>query len=399
MNLTLLLDLDDTLLDNDINVFIPVYLKALARRLAQKVPAEKVPAQVLASTGKMIANRNPLRTLEETFDADFYAKLGVTRAEVEADIVDFYDNIFPTLSGLTRPRPAAIRLVEEALSRGARVVIATNPLFPWRAIYHRLRWAGLAPETHPFALITSYEQSHFCKPYPGYFAEILARLGWPEGPVAMVGNSFSDDLLPASRLNIPVYLIGEGVEMPSGLSPLTRAGDLDEVLPWLEQVAAMGTDQSPLPVDAYSPVLRSTVAALDNLCRSLPAERWKARPAPDEWCLTEILCHLRDADSEVNLPRYRSILTGENPFLPGIDLDALTQGKSYCEEEGPAALRSFAEKRMEWVSLLDALAPEDWDLPARHAIFGPTSLRELTGFAVTHDRTHIQQARATIGLG
>ena len=56
-------------------------------------------------------------------------------------------------------------------------MVATNPIFPRKAILHRLSWAGLAPEQVPFALITDYERFHFAKPNPAFFAEILAQLG------------------------------------------------------------------------------------------------------------------------------------------------------------------------------------------------------------------------------
>ena len=35
--------------------------------------------------------------------------------------------------------------------------MATNPIFPRRAILHRLSWAGLDPQQVPFALVTDYE--------------------------------------------------------------------------------------------------------------------------------------------------------------------------------------------------------------------------------------------------
>jgi len=43
------------------------------------------------------------------------------------------------------------------------------------------------------------------------------------------------------------------------------------------------------------------------------------------------------------------------------------------------------------LALMDGLQAE-WDRPARHAIFGPTSLQELVGFMAEHDRLHVRQA-------
>ena len=52
-------------------------------------------------------------------------------------------------------------LIDWAFSRGYRIAIATDPLFPRKATYHRLRWAGFDPER--FELISSFEHFHFTK--------------------------------------------------------------------------------------------------------------------------------------------------------------------------------------------------------------------------------------------
>jgi FMN phosphatase YigB (HAD superfamily) len=97
-------------------------------------------------------------------------------------------------------------MVDTAFEQGWQVVIATNPLFPRRAIEQRLSWAGLPLDRYPFQLIASYESFHFTKPHPAYFAEVLANLGWPTHTVAMVGNSLADDLIPAAELGIQFCL-------------------------------------------------------------------------------------------------------------------------------------------------------------------------------------------------
>ena len=397
MTITLLLDLDDTLLDNDINVFLPGYLKALAAHLNGRVPAEKMVPQLLASTARMVANADPSRTLEEVFDADFYPKLGLTKADLADTLIDFYERIFPTLAYLTRPRPQAVALVEGAFQRGWEVIVATNPLFPRRAIEHRLEWAGLPVSRYPFSLVTSYEHMHFAKPSAAYYAEVLAQVGWPNRCVAMVGNSLEDDLLPAGRLGIPgFWLTAEPDPLPEDVVPLSRKGQLTDVFGWLEQLDAVGnppTFQSP---QALMAVLLSTPAALDTLMRSAPAKYWNENPQPGEWCFTEIICHLRDSDREVNLQRLERILAEENAFFAAVNADAWSDTRSYCSEDAHESLAGFVQSRRELVKRLEKLPPEAWQRSARHAIFGPTELIELIGFIASHDRTHIQQAIQTL---
>jgi hypothetical protein len=141
--------------------------------------------------------------------------------------------------------------------------------------------------------------------------------------------------------------------------------------------------------------LRSTPAALATLTSSLPPEAWQRQPAPGEWCLTEIVCHLRDVEREVNLPRLRKVLAEENPFLAGEVTDHWVEEHQYARQEGRQALVEFTKVRKETLSLLDGLQAE-WPRTARHAIFGPTTLQELVGFAAGHDRAHVQQFWKTI---
>ncbi len=56
----------------------------------------------------------------------------------------------------------------------------------------------------------------------------------------------------------------------------------------------------------------------------------------------------------------------------------------------------FTQSRTNLLNLLDGLDEETLKKPARHAIFGPTNLKELLEFIATHDRTHIRQACNTI---
>ena len=145
-------------------------------------------------------------------------------------------------------------------------------------------------------------------------------------------------------------------------------------------------------------ILQATPAALDSLCRHLPASAWAQRPIEDEWCINEILCHLRDADQEVNLPRVQMVLEQENPFIPGIDTDPWAEERNYIQQDGARALQKFMLVRMQMVELLESIHPDDWLRSSRHAIFGPTYLHELVGIIAAHDRLHLRQIRSVFDM-
>ncbi len=391
MTLTLLLDLDDTLLDTHMEAFIPAYLQKLASFLAEHIAADALMRQLMQGTQQMMANTDPSRTLREVFDEHFYPPLGLEREALLPTIERFYDEVFPTLQDLTRPRPPAVELVEWALAQGYRVVIATNPLFPRKAIEHRMRWAGLPPEKYPFHLISSYETFHFTKPNPAYFAEILGLLGWPDDPVLVVGDDPDLDIRPAQRAGLPTFWVTSDPEAASASLRPRAFGPLEEVRPWLERVGPGRLAYSPDAPDALRAVLLSTPAVLGGLLEGIPSGRWKRRPAPDEWSPLEVVCHLRDVEREVNLPRLEKVLRETNPFIVGMDTDPWAEERGYARQDGLAALREFNQARLRTLSLLTDLSVEAWARPARHAIFGPTTLQELVGFIAEHDRIHVRQ--------
>jgi FMN phosphatase YigB (HAD superfamily) len=399
MSLTLLLDLDDTLLNNDIDTFLPAYLKALSKHLAPLFPGDVLIRELLAATRLMVENRDPAFTLEEVFSRAFYPALGTTQAALKDEIDTFYSQVFPTLQTLTAVKPEAVRLVEEALARGYQVVIATNPLFPRVAIEHRLAWAGLPVHKYPFALITSFEKFHFTKPHPTYYAEILAQLGWPDQPGLMVGNSLSDDIKPAAVLGLPTFWIKNESESKTESDDLSSQGSLSGVLPWAERLLKKGNFQPTNAPKALAASLRSTPAALDTMTRNLSSASWNFHPAPGSWSLTQILCHLRDVDTDVNWTRIEKLCEFENPFLPGIDTDLWAEERDYEHQNGPTALQEFIRARNKLILLLSSLPDAAWEKTARHAIFGPTRMVELVSFIATHDRNHIQQVLSNLRAG
>jgi FMN phosphatase YigB (HAD superfamily) len=394
MSITLLLDLDDTLLETNTDVFIPAYFKALSAALADKVAPETMISAMTEGTKAMMVNTDPALTLKEVFDAHFFPKLGVDRLTLQPSIERFYEDVFPTLGALTNPIPEAIRLVDWAFAQGYRVVIATNPFFPLKAVHHRLRWAGLPPEKYPFALVTAYESFHFTKETVAYYPEVLAQLGWPEDPVVMVGDDIDREVKPTQAAGFPVFWVRKSDEMSMESAGVAQ-GSLESVRGWLEK-----TDPETLKISFQTPSallanLRSTPAAISTLVSGLEKEAWKHRPALKEWCLTEILCHLRDVEREVNLPRIRKVLAEENPFVTGEAPDQWVEKRHCIEQDGRQALVDFLNARKETISLLEGLQSE-WARPARHSIFGPTTLLELVDFTARHDRIHVQQIWKTI---
>lgn len=392
MPLTLLLDLDDTLLDTNLQAFTPAYAQALAQHVVPQASANEMIQALIAGVKLMDASEDPIQTLEEIFDTGFYAKLGVTKHDLLHVIEEFYDNIFPQLGAHTRQRPDAVPFVEWALSCGYRIAIATDPLFPRKATYHRLRWAGFEPER--FELVSAFEHFHFTKAYPAYYAEVLGRLGWPDGPVLMVGNDIARDLVPAHRLGLKTFFIdGESASSP-GFE--VGRGKLADLRPWLESIDLSTLEPSFKSREAVLAIMVSTPAVLRGLSSALTEEDWKREPTRDDWAMNEIVCHLRDMEREVHQMQLNLMLQKDGAFLPRPDSAVWANEREYLNVDGKSALLEFASARLETLKILKRLDENIWTRTARHAIFGPTNFLEAIGFMADHDRLHIQQFWKTI---
>jgi HAD superfamily hydrolase (TIGR01549 family) len=392
MTLTLLLDLDDTLLSNAIGSFLPAYINKLAGFMSDMFPPETFVSAVMSGTHQMVQNQNPDCTLEQVFDSVFYPALGVSKQDLAEKITRFYADIFPSLRYLTKPRREAIEIVEEALKRDYTICIATNPLFPREAIIQRIQWAGLAPEK--FKLVTSYESFHFAKPNPAYYAEILSHLAWPENPVIMVGDNAINDIQGARKADLSTFWINE--QSRNLDDPKTGEGKLEDLFPWIDRFNGDLHAPDYHSPDACEATLLATPAVLDGALENLPKSAWKYKPAPDEWSLTEIVCHLRDVDQEVNAPRLEAILLENNPFITGVDSDPWANERNYILQDGHLALQRFINARTRLVEWIKNIQPDQWNRPARHSIFGPTDFLEVAWLITRHDRMHVAQVLQTL---
>lgn len=229
----ILFDLDDTLLGNDMDRFLPGYFSLLGEHAARYLPQEKFLKELMACTEAMIRNVDPTLSNRDVFWQHFETRTGLDAAELEQFFDQFYRQQFNQLEARTEKRPFAAKLVQYCLDHNLDVVVATNPLFPHIAIEARLAWAGLPVDRYNFALVTAYENMHAAKPQPAYYAEILQQIECAPENALMVGNDWENDILPAHSLGIQTYwLAPEKAPLPQDL-PVHRGTSLQDVYDFL----------------------------------------------------------------------------------------------------------------------------------------------------------------------
>ena len=393
MKPTLLLDLDDTLLNTNMEAFVPAYFQALAKELSTHVaPTAMLPA-LMAGTNAMNVSDDFSRTLEQVFNAEFYPRMDISPDALRPPLENFYDHIFPLLGSVTTQKPEAREFVRWALAKGYRIAIATDPLFPLKATHSRLRWAGFDPEQ--FEIVSSFEHFHFSKTHPAYYAEILGRLGWPEGPVLMVGNDIERDIKPSKMLGLATFYVENESASPSGPEAGPH-GNLVDLRRWLESTDLSALIPSFKSKDAVLGILSATPAAMNSLLSGLDETTWPREHSDEDWAMIEIICHMRDTEREIHQMQIRLFAEQSEPFIPRPDTGVWASQRDYLHENGPQALKEFNDARRETLAMLSEVSAEAWGRRARHAIFGPTDFLEVVSFMADHDRMHLQQIWTTL---
>ncbi len=231
---TVLLDLDNTLLGNPMHKFLPAYFTALKPRLLPFIKGQNLQQLMYASAQTVQINQDPEMTNLDVFMADFAKRIGHPLAELQSVLDTFYEQDYPQLEQYTTCYPAAREIVTCLLKADYKVVIATNPLFPASAIEQRLAWAGVGD--FPYALVTTMDNSHFLKPNPGYYQEILTKIESTPETSWMVGDDLENDITPAYQLGLKTWWIRDDVVNEADAAAYyDKQGTLVDFLSWVKK--------------------------------------------------------------------------------------------------------------------------------------------------------------------
>lgn len=394
----ILLDLDDTLISNPINRTTQSLnsWNAYFSKATGKPDAGLGLAQALITISQ---NTNPVENNFDVFLRVVTQAWDVTAARAETIFREFYEDSYTDMRAIVSPRDSAPALLEWLRQHGYMVVIATNPMFLPEGLAERMRWGGLSPNFKDYDLVTHIQNTQFAKPTPHYYEEIIGRLGIASDEAIMVGDDWENDIAPAQRAGLNTFWIRPDGTAP-GSSPATPDGQgtfNDFTLRVCNQGWLDTVQPQPLQPSMIEARLLGNIGALFSLLREHAPERWWMHPDPAEWSPLEVVCHLRDSERLVQRPRLERIATEDDPFIT-VPQDPPGPGEIACEANDycdPA--ESLAAERELTVELLRGLPAEAWSRPARHSIFGPTTLLEMANFIATHDRLHLQQICQTIG--
>ena len=136
-------------------------------------------------------------------------------------------------------------------------------------------------------------------------------------------------------------------------------------------------------------------AALDALAGDLDPAVARTRPARDEWAPIEILCHLRDEETEDFGARLRAVVNGEASFAP-INPMGWVEARRYADADIREVLETLSGRRRASLDYLDAIDPARLAAAIPLGKLGPLSGLDILVAWAAHDQLHLAQLSATL---
>ena len=227
-------DLDGTLLHLDQDYIIKKYFEEISAYVASKgIEPKGFMNGMMAGTGKML-NNDGSRSNMEAFWNEFSKTVDCDIKNLMPTLDAFYFDGYKALKEYTFGNPLAVEIIKEARKNGRKVVLATNPVFPMTAQLERLSWLGL--DKADFDLVTSYENSSFCKPNPKYYLEICEKIGVAPENCLMIGNDESDDMKGASMAGLECFLVTDYRIISDNFVWTGERGSFEQALHMIERI-------------------------------------------------------------------------------------------------------------------------------------------------------------------
>ena len=128
-----------------------------------------------------------------------------------------------------------------------------------------------------------------------------------------------------------------------------------------------------------------------NLLEDLSSDAYLWKPAPEKWCLLEIVCHLYDEEIEDFRTRTKHVL--ETPDLPMqlIYPEKWVAERKYLEQNYRDVLDKFLAERRASVQWLRSLKEPAWGNSYQHPELGALTAKLFLVNWLDHDYLHIRQ--------
>lgn len=206
----LLVDLDGTLVGAH-NVGLSVAFTAKMVHYLKRYANIYYILRAIAESFRVHGQNAKFESNQEKIVHVFARYLRMPEEKTEEVLREALMHIFPQLEQYFFPLPHAGDFINWASARFP-LTLATNPVWPEEIIKMRVKWADIDPSK--FRKITHAEIMHSCKPKITYYEELLKQLDLNAEDCLLIGNHMENDLA-ATKLGIPVYIVGPSTEITS----------------------------------------------------------------------------------------------------------------------------------------------------------------------------------------
>lgn len=137
--------------------------------------------------------------------------------------------------------------------------------------------------------------------------------------------------------------------------------------------------------------LAAARAIIPALVADVSDEQALWQPAPDQWSILEIVCHLLDEERDDFHTRLDLTLHMPGAPWPPIDPPGWVVAHGYRQRDLSRQVREWVDERNRSLAWLNGLADPDWTRAHVHPKFGPISAGDLLLSWVAHDLLHVRQ--------
>lgn len=202
-------DLDGTLLDISDEVFGEEYMKLLVQQFIDIFSPKDFLNYFMKSVDALMEHKDYDNFAIESFLSKFNELSGIEREEAWRRLEQFYSNEFGELKKHVIDSPASRSLIKTLQSKGKKILLATNPVFPEIATRRRVDWAGLDYE-NDFIFVPHITNSNAVKPDPRYYHNLIEMVKVDPSKILMVGNDYMYDG-SASQVGIKTWIVDKNI--------------------------------------------------------------------------------------------------------------------------------------------------------------------------------------------
>jgi hypothetical protein len=158
----------------------------------------------------------------------------------------------------------------------------------------------------------------------------------------------------------------------------------------------MNDPTPPLDLNEIAGLIRATPQTLRQELTGLGSAVWQWRPAPDQWCINEVIGHLIEADRNGFDGRIRTILAADKPEFKPWDIGGVVAKRRDCERDAFDLIEELIVMRKASAQLVVGLTPELLNRSGIHPQVGELRVVDLIYEWVHHDQNHLKQALSNI---